>query len=716
MVSFTSITNFRIFRGEEGSITTRHWLWRTFFRSAIVPLLFVELVFLFIFMGSSWLVYRENVAAQRATAEERINGVARRESEIIAAEFSAVERNTLLLARAAARALRTPQVPTAAEKARHGRSANGSFYSLYDNGTTASYLSAYRPISAKALDQVWRLAPLDPLLIDLQQTQPLVVSLYVNTTLNYNRIYPYFDVLEQYPERLDLTTYNFFYEADARHNPGRKAVWTEAYADPAGHGWMISSIAPVWIDNRLEAVVGQDVTLKAVVDHLRKLDVAWGGYAILLDAKGQILAMPPAAEKALGVRELADFSYADTVKQDTFKPEIYNLAQRPETRQLAQLILANERGRIRTSLGGEQVMVGFKRIPGLEWRLAIIAPESKVFALANNIRSRQRIVGGVMALMLVVFYGAFLAYLSGLSRTMGSRITQALSRLTAIFQEIGQGHFQQRFSPSGLEEIDRLGTHLVTTGHKMGDAYQIIVDQERALSGALARQRQAAEEQSRFLRVMSHEIRTPLAIIDSSAQILARKADTATPQDLTDRASRIQRAVERIARLLETLGHTIERETEARKALGQEEARLHAFLANIASDVVPADRLELDLPPEDPSIVESGPVAVALRAVLDNAVRYSLPGKPIRVALTIEGQDAVITVADAGPGIPAGDMDKVGERFFRGSNAKTTPGAGVGIYVARKVMESAGGSLEIASSESGTIATQRVPLFDREAA
>ena len=705
-----------MFRRSKGSITTRDWLWRTFFKSAIVPLLFVELVFLLIFMGSSWLVYRENVAAQQNTAAERLNAIARRESEIIAAEFNAVERNTALLARAAARALRTPQVPTAAEKARHGRSPNGSFYSLYDNGTTASFLSAYRPISAKAIDQVWRLAPLDPLLIDLQQTQPLVVSLYVNTTLNYNRIYPYFDVLEQYPERLDLTTYNFYYEADARHNPARKPVWTEAYADPAGHGWMISSIAPVWIDDHLEAVVGQDVTLQAVVDHLRKLDVAWGGYAILIDRDGQILAMPPAAEKLLGVRELTDFSYADTVKKDIFKPDVYNLARRPETRQLAQRILANERGRIRAEVGGEMVMVGFKRIPGLEWRLAIIAPESKVFALANQIRSRQRIVGGVMALMLVVFYGAFLAYLSGLSRTMGSRITQALSRLSAIFQEIGQGRFHQQFSPSGLDEVDRLGAHLVATGHKMGNAYQTIVDQERALSNAVARQRQASEEQSRFLRVMSHEIRTPLAIIDSSAQILARKADTATPQDLTDRASRVQRAVERIARLLETLGHTIERETEARKALGQEEARLHQFLANIASDVVPADRLELDLPPEDPSIVESAPVGVALRAVLDNAVRYSLPGHPIRVSLTIEGRDAVITVADAGPGIPAGDMDKVGERFFRGSNAKTTPGAGVGIYVARKVMESAGGSLEIASSESGTIATQRVPLGNREAA
>lgn len=715
-MSFSFTTNFRMFRGDEGSITTRHWLWRTFFKSAIVPLLFVELAFLGIFMGSNWLVYHQNVAAQRSIAEDGLDGIARRESAIIAEQFEAVEHNTQLLARLMERALTTPQVPTAAEKARHGLSPNGSFYSLYDNGTTASYLSAYRPISANAIDQVWRLAPLDPVMIEMQKTHPTVASIYVNTTLNYNRIYPYFDVLKQYPELLDLTTYNFYYEADARHNPARKAVWTKAYADPAGHGWMISSIAPVWIDNRLEAVVGQDVTLKSVIGHLRNLNIPWGGYAVLIDDQGQILAMPPKAEKALGVRELTDFTYAQTVKKDTFKPQAYNLSARPETQRLAKLIRTSDSGRIGLKLGGEMVMVGFKRIPGLEWRLAIVAPEQQVFGLANEIRTRQRIVGGIMALMLVVFYGAFLAYLSGLSRTMGSRITQALSRLSAIFQEIGQGRFHQQFSPSGLDEVDRLGAHLVATGHKMGNAYQTIVDRERALSNAVARQRQASEEQSRFLRVMSHEIRTPLAIIDSSAQILARKADTATPQDLTDRASRVQRAVERIARLLETLGHTIERETEARKALGQEEARLHEFLATIASDVVPADRLELDLPPEDASIVESAPVGVALRAVLDNAVRYSLPGHPIRVSLTIEGRDAVITVADAGPGIPAGDMDKVGERFFRGSNAKTTPGAGVGIYVARKVMESAGGSLEIASSESGTIATQRVPLGDREAA
>jgi len=376
------------------------------------------------------------------------------------------------------------------------------------------------------------------------------------------------------------------------------------------------------------------------------------------------------------------------------------------------LIRTSDSGRIGLKLGGEMVMVGFKRIPGLEWRLAIVAPEDQVFGLANQIRGRQRIVGGVMALMLVIFYGVFLAYLSGLSRTMGSRITEALSRLSEIFQEIGKGHFRQQFGRTRLIEIDQLGQQLVATGQKMGGAYQTIVDQERALSGALARQRQASEEQSRFLRIMSHEIRTPLAIIDSSAQILARKAETASPQDLTDRASRIQRSVERIAKLLETLGHTIEREQEARKALGKEQARLHEFLTGIAGELVPADRLKLDLSDEDASITESAPVAVALRAVLDNAMRYSSPGKPIRVSLVLDGQEAVITVADAGPGIPAGDMDHVGERFFRGSNAKTTPGAGVGIYVARKVMEAAGGSLEIASSENGTIATQRVPLAD----
>lgn len=74
-----------------------------------------------------------------------------------------------------------------------------------------------------------------------------------------------------------VSDYNFYYEADAENNPERRDVWTEAYVDPAGHGWMVSSIAPVWRGDRLEGVVGIDVTVETIISDIIDLDLPWGG-------------------------------------------------------------------------------------------------------------------------------------------------------------------------------------------------------------------------------------------------------------------------------------------------------------------------------------------------------------------------------------------------------------------------------------------------------
>ena len=105
---------------------------------------------------------------------------------------------------------------------------------------------------------------------------------------------------------MNVPEFNFYYQADADHNPLRKPVWTEVYIDPAGQGWMISCIAPVYRDGFMEAVVGLDITTKTIIERITTLHIPWGGYGILLDHNGVIMAMPAAAEAELKIRELTD--------------------------------------------------------------------------------------------------------------------------------------------------------------------------------------------------------------------------------------------------------------------------------------------------------------------------------------------------------------------------------------------------------------------------
>jgi signal transduction histidine kinase len=87
-------------------------------------------------------------------------------------------------------------------------------------------------------------------------------------------------------------------------------------------------------------------------------------------------------------------------------------------------------------------------------------------------------------------------------------------------------------------------------------------------------------------------------------------------------------------------------------------------------------------------------LAQVLRALVDNAVKFSPPGSSIRIQTRGEDQWATVVVSDDGPGIPAGELPHVFERFHRGSEERaTTAGAGLGLSIARELTEMMGGTI-----------------------
>lgn len=693
--------------GDAAPVPLRKWLWRSYLRSALIPLLVIELTFLGIYWASTAVVYRENVAAVGKISHDYLDDVARREATSIGNALAGVGSVTTLFARQAGMALQGNYEPSAAEKRRYARTDYGAFYTLYDNGGTASFHSGHVPAGPEQIAKVWRLAALDPLMIDIKNTNPQIASIYVNTHESYNRIYPYFDVLDQYPKKMNIPEYNFYYEADATHNPKRGQVWTDAYVDPAGQGWMVSSIAPVWSKQRLEAVVGIDVTLNTVIDRLLRLKLPWNAYAVLVGRDGRIIALPPQGEKDLKLSELTAHSYDEAVMGDTFKPEQFDIDLRPDTRPLAEVMAKGAEGSAELDLGGTH-LASFATVPGPGWRLVVIAPASEIYRKAEVLRERTERVGYIMLVGLLLFYVVFLILLYRRAREMSVRVAEPLATISALLARIGAGEYRQTFAGSKVEELDSLGRELVSTGCQLGDAHDRIVEQDRLVSRALARQWQLHEEQVRFIRTMSHELRTPLAVIDSGAQIVDRKAETLAPADLRGRAVKMRGAVRQISDLLHRLVAT----TQMERDLGSVETvpvPLALLVEEIARGMVPAQHLHLNLGDSDGMIPEAMPLALSLRAVLDNAVRYA-PG-PVAVGLLVDAGSAVVTIADNGAGIPADQLADVGKRFFRGSDSIGIAGAGLGVHLARTVVEHAGGDLTLVSDSGGTVVRITLPLL-----
>ena len=208
------------------------WIWRAFVQSALIPLIVVETALIAIYLFSNSAIRDAQIDYLRQTALSDLQASANLEARIIEGQLTQIEALTTTYRNLTQHALLQPAVsaPTLAI------TESGVRYSPQDTGGAAFFYSAATPAAQQDLNKAARLATLDPLMRELKQSSPLVASLYFNSWDSLNHIYPWFRTPDQYPHDMVIPDFNFYYLADAAHNPTREVVWTNVYLDPAGQG------------------------------------------------------------------------------------------------------------------------------------------------------------------------------------------------------------------------------------------------------------------------------------------------------------------------------------------------------------------------------------------------------------------------------------------------------------------------------------------------
>ncbi len=238
-----------------------------------------------------------------------------------------------------------------------------------------------------------------------------------------------------------------------------------------------------------------------------------------------------------------------------------------------------------------------------------------------------------------------------------------------------------------------------------------------------AERRLAAEQEAKralngFLSMAAHEFKTPLAIIDGAAQLLLLDAEVKAP-GMLPRLEKIRRAVRRQVNILETC-LADDRLSDPGFALRYDMLALPALLRNAAAaqcDAAPGRRVELDLDGCPQRMTADGPMLeLCVHNLLNNALKYSPPGSPVRLRVWCEGEGGggrqlLLSVTDQGIGIPDGERDRVFDRFFRASNTGTAAGSGVGLNMVRRIAALHGGTVTLDSRlGEGSVFTLRIPL------
>jgi signal transduction histidine kinase len=274
---------------------------------------------------------------------------------------------------------------------------------------------------------------------------------------------------------------------------------------------------------------------------------------------------------------------------------------------------------------------------------------------------------------------------------LAGSITRPVEDLTRASERMARGEYDVRVPVHRDDEIGHLAATFNTMSQEVGEAQR--------------RQRD-------FVANVSHDLRTPLtsirgfagALVDGTARSDAQRQHAA--QAIDEAAARMTTLVNTLLDLARLEGH--------HAGLELAPTRLDDVLQAVLAASRPAAtlrqvRFEADGAAGLNVAADATWLVRALGNVVENAVHYSPVGGAVRLTAREAGDWVIIAVSDDGPGIPAEDLPRVFERFYRGDKARPAGGSGLGLAIAREIVEAHGGDITIASPPgAGTTVTTRL--------
>ncbi len=323
------------------------------------------------------------------------------------------------------------------------------------------------------------------------------------------------------------------------------------------------------------------------------------------------------------------------------------------------------------------------RRTSLPVRLVSVAIVALVVALSNLAAlATDMIVSGhdakLLAILLVYSLGAGAAVAVSLSRTIGP----SFARLGRTAAALGRGELDARVGPvSSGPELDALGRAL----DEMADQLQRAQEHRRA-----------AEAMRRdLITAVSHDLRTPLA----SLRAMVEAVDDGVVDDAHTVArytSEMRRSVQQLSTMVDDLfeltqldAGAIERETKrarlgeiVRSAVATVEALGAERRVTVEADLTGA--AELSCSPRMTRVLQN---------LLVNAVRHTPAEGTVRLAARCRDDHLEVSVEDTGEGIAPEDLERIFEPFYRADPARSGPGAGLGLALAKRIVEALGGRI-----------------------
>jgi diguanylate cyclase (GGDEF)-like protein len=427
-------------------------VYKQFLKASLIPILGVEVLLIVLYFTSIYYTTEKSLDILYTNAKESLENLSFAEARNLGHQLKEVNRDALQLQKEqqdlfqhADRLLPNIDAPALAV------APNGVTYKTNPQGSSI-FVSRGTKVTPSVINRIRLTEAMDSSFASISDNNPSITSAYFNSWDSFSRFYPYIDnVYDAIEPNTRVDDAPFYFEADAEHNPDRKPVWTSAYLDPAGNGWITSAIVPIYNGDFLEGVTGLDMTIQSFTRQIMSKELPWESGPFVLDDKGTVLAMSDAFKNILisdkdsniAQQESSDASnerkhYNIFEVKDSFAP---NFAELFKGEQKSGEFVIDDKKFLATQ----------QTINETGWRLMVLTPLDNVYAPIYEQKQEYTDLGLLLVLLILNFYVVFFIYLLIASKELSNRITRPINKIS---------QYISRFNKSDHKELDSMHVNI----------------------------------------------------------------------------------------------------------------------------------------------------------------------------------------------------------------------------------------------------------------
>ena len=664
----------------------KYILTNTFIKFGLIPIVIISSIFIATYYYSSLFLVDYNSKFMIKYVLENSNKLIKNDITAIKNNILHISRNALLLQAQYQNLFKdiNSSLPTNIEFA---TATNGVYYQTTKDDTSL-YYSSDTKIGQRERDKALLSHKMKGTLKSIVDNNPMIVASYFNSWDNMSRYYPFIDnVYNQFGSTLNMEEFEFYYLADKKHNPSKGYVWTDTYLDPAGKGWMLSCIVPIYNGDFLEGVSGMDITIDNILKHITNKKISFDAKMAIVNNKGKVLAISKEIEKLFNNHSKKILDYDDNI----------------------------------IKIDNIDYMIIKKVEPTTDWTILIFIKHNNILENIYLLKEKINDIIYLSIIFIIIFLVIYGYILLKIFRQNRKNIIIPINQLTQQTILVGDGYDFIDIKESEIYEIDKLHDNFKIMMNTLNKHKNKLIENNNSLENrikeqvneALLKDKQIQKyskhaQMGEMIGMIAHQWRQPLTSISAISSNISLKAilGTLNNEIIEDGTNRI---VEQCQQMSDTINTFINFVKPSNKKKSFKIAHSINNIIEIMGVQLVTHNIDVNRDDIDEELTLIG-YEDLLEQVIINILANSrdafdelnINNKVIKISVKNHNQIPLIIIEDNAGGIDKKVKDRIFNPYF--TTKKEGKGTGLGLYMSLDIMrKSFNGDLTHKNSENGSI-------------